>query len=49
LAWLDQRRVVGHAQRRGLELLQVVDGAVTMPFLGPSLAGRSNSTTGTLR
>jgi hypothetical protein len=37
-----QRGVFGHAQRCGLELLQVLDGAcVTMPFFGPSLAGRS--------
>jgi hypothetical protein len=36
----DQRGILGHAQRRRLELLQAFDGAVTMPFLGPSLAGQ---------
>jgi hypothetical protein len=35
----DQRCILGHAQRRRLELLEVVDRLGHNPFLGPSFAG----------
>ena len=37
---LDQRGVVGHAQRRGLQLLQAVDGLGDDPVLGAGLGGQ---------
>ena len=44
----NQRSVLQVPQRCWLELLQTFDGPADDPALGPSLAGRSNSTTGTL-
>ena len=37
---LDQHGVVGHAQRRGLELLEVLDGLGDDPVLGTFLGGQ---------